>query len=268
MMMDVKNNELISECEELLVLLKQLHKDTPILEKQHKSLKQAFVSAQAKLESTIESSDAEMERIKNKILLEFSNECKLIVSEVLSSSQTQIGELLKKIQLEKTKLESLSEQCIASTIKLMSTIDEAKNVLNELSNQIYSSEHALKIQKKQDEISNSKKTSSKKYIQFDYGEILSGAEIWKKYHDKTATPIIVQAPTWKGDYCYIITDYDEVKNQVKGRLYLNGKPRITKVSPNGRKTFTGKTDFFPYKSPNEKSIIDCELKLSIEEYYS
>ena len=84
-----KDVEIITEYEELLVLLKKLHEDTPVLEKQHKSITKAFVSAQEKLESTIESSNEELEKAKKVILANFSNECKRIVSEVLSDAQKQ-----------------------------------------------------------------------------------------------------------------------------------------------------------------------------------
>ena len=56
-MTDKKDIELIGEYEELVVLLRQLHKDTPILEEQHQSINKAFVNAQEKLETTIASAN-------------------------------------------------------------------------------------------------------------------------------------------------------------------------------------------------------------------
>ena len=44
---------MLEEYEELIVLLRQLHSDVPVLEGQHRSIQQAFVSAQTKLENTI-----------------------------------------------------------------------------------------------------------------------------------------------------------------------------------------------------------------------
>ena len=61
--MVTKNDiDLIEEYEELIVLLRQLHDDVPILEKQHNSIKKAFKNAQEKLDSTIKSSEEEMRK--------------------------------------------------------------------------------------------------------------------------------------------------------------------------------------------------------------
>ena len=121
MMTDKQDIELIDEYEELLVLLRQLHKDTPILEKQHKSISQAFVAAQEKLNSTIASSGPEIGRVKEGILLEFSNECKSIVAELLSSSKAQTAELLNQIQVEKKNLEIITAESVNSIKKLTKT---------------------------------------------------------------------------------------------------------------------------------------------------
>ena len=96
------------------------------------------------------------------------------------------------------------------------------------------------------------------FIEFDYDEELSGAEIWEKYNGKTAIPIIVKMPSWTGDYCYVITNYDEDDNKVEGRIYKDGELYTQGRSPNGTRRFSGSTQFYIYQSPNEDSIVENE----------
>lgn len=265
-----KDIEILAEYEELIVLLGKLHEDTSVLEKQHQSLHNAFISAQHKLDSTIASSSLEMDKIKKQALSEFSAECKIIVSEIVSKAEEQAISTVKKIQTERKALEAIRTECDNATAQLTTTVEKAKSLLNELNNQASkikssnSQDVGIVQQHRQDALSQSNNPPIKKYIEFKYGEVLSGAEIWKKYNGKTATPIIVQAPTWTGDYCYVITEYDKTKSQVKGRIYLDGKPRSTKGYPEGKRTFTAKTEFIPYKSPNENSIILNELNIMLD----
>ena len=96
------------------------------------------------------------------------------------------------------------------------------------------------------------------FIEFDYDEELTGAEIWEKYNGRTAIPIIVKMSSWTGDYCYVITNYDEDDNKVEGRIYKDGELYTQGRSPNGTRRFSGSTQFYIYQSPNEDSIVENE----------
>ena len=98
------------------------------------------------------------------------------------------------------------------------------------------------------------------FIEFDYDEELTGAEIWEKYNGRTAIPIIVKMSSWTGDYCYVITNYDEDDNKVEGRIYKDGELYTQGRSPNGTRRFSGSTQFYIYQSPNEDSIVENELQ--------
>ena len=97
-----------------------------------------------------------------------------------------------------------------------------------------------------------------KYIPFNYDEVLTAAELWKKYNGRTKTPIIAQMPSWSGDYCMVFTDYDEETNRITGRIYKDGEIYESGRSPNGVRNFRASMDFYAYKSPNEKSILRSE----------
>ena len=98
------------------------------------------------------------------------------------------------------------------------------------------------------------------FIEFDYDEALTGAEIWEKYNGRTAIPIIVKMSSWTGDYCCVITNYDEDDNKVDGRIYKDGELYTQGRSPNGTRRFSGSTQFYIYQSPNEDSIVENELQ--------
>ena len=96
------------------------------------------------------------------------------------------------------------------------------------------------------------------FIEFNYDEELTGAEIWEKYNGRTAIPIIVKMSSWTGDYCYVITNYDEDDNKVEGRIYKDGELYTQGRSPNGTRRFSASTQFYIYQSPNEDSIVENE----------
>lgn len=98
------------------------------------------------------------------------------------------------------------------------------------------------------------------FIEFDYDEELTGAEIWEKYNGRTAIPIIVKMSSWTGDYCYVMTNYDEEDHKVEGRIYKDGELYTQGRSPNGTRRFSGSTQFYIYQSPNEDSIVENELQ--------
>lgn len=266
-MTNEKDLELIREYEELIILLKQLHEDTPVLEKQHESIREAFVKAQKRLDTSMKSSEKTLEEMKEKIKIDFSEECNAILADLMKSTQNQVSAWVAQIQTEKNDLMRIYEQCNSSLLKLDTASDRAEQILGALNSKVDSVKipyiYDDKTISKDKDVKSSKKVRTN--IEFNYDETLTGAEIWKKYKGATSLPIIVQAPTWTGDYCYVITEYDKAKKQVKGRIYLNGKLRTTKGYPNGHRTFTDKTEFKLYKSPNEQSIIINELELKIDD---
>jgi hypothetical protein len=106
-MIDKKDIELIGEYEELVVLLRQLHKDTPILEKQHQSISKAFINAQEKLETTIASANEEIAKAKKSIMAEFEADCRKFIEGLIVDAQSQATATMRKLQAERKSLELL-----------------------------------------------------------------------------------------------------------------------------------------------------------------
>ena len=98
----------------------------------------------------------------------------------------------------------------------------------------------------------------KEEVSINTEEVISASEMWYKYHGKISLPIIVKMDSWTGDYCYVITDYDEDDDRVSGRVYHNGELYTKGKSPNGHRTFKGSTQFSFYISPNLEDIVESE----------
>ena len=183
--MDNNDIKLINDYENLIVLLRQLHNDTPILEQQHKSIKKAFVDAQEKLETTIATSDKKIEKVKKAALTDFEKECKVIISGMLSDFQEQATKILKDIELQKTELNLLLSK-VDSAVTSLAT---AKAEL--MDGEIYSGKELIK--------------NFKSHINKDL--------IVKRISPKSGK-------TWENDYCMFITEFDEYR--LYGKIYLNG----------------------------------------------
>lgn len=219
-----KDITLIGEYEELLVLLRQLHKDTPILEKQHHSLKQAFVSAQEKLETTIASADEQITKSKQKILVDFEAECRKIINTILSDAQVQATETLKKIQTEKKSLEALLDKCDDAKLEIRTRLDEAKT-------------HPIK--RKQSDLVD--------------GEIYTGEELLEKFSSHIDKDLFVKrivaksGKPWNNDYCMLVTGIEETR--VFGEIYRDG------TMYEEHKGYSIYDSFMIYRGPSEKEIL-------------
>lgn len=95
-------------------------------------------------------------------------------------------------------------------------------------------------------------------VPFDYEEILSAKEIWDKYNGKTEIPIIIKMPSWTGDYCMVMTDYNEDDKMICGRMYRNGVLYSTPKYKDGMRRFSGDREFQIFKSEYEDEIADSE----------
>lgn len=219
-----KDIELIGEYEELLVLLRQLHRDTPILEKQHHSIKQAFVSAQEKMETTIAAADKQITKSKQKILADFESECQKIINTILSDAQTQAAETLKKIQTEKICLEALLNKCDGVKLEMKTRLDEAET---------------QQIKRKRSDLVD--------------GEIYTGEELLEKFSSHIDKDLFVKriiaksGKPWNNDYCMLVTEIEE--NMVFGEIFRDGNMYEE------NKGYSIYDSFMIYRGPSEKEIL-------------
>lgn len=224
-MVNEKDIELIGEYEELLVLLRQLHKDTPILEKQHSSISQAFVVAQEKLESTISSSGEEMNKLKKDVLADFEVECRKVVDDLFSEAQSNVASTLKRIQSEKKSLELLLSRVESAEALLENRIDEVK-----------------------------KTPGKRKKVELIDGEVYTGEELLKKYESHINKDLFVKrivaksGKPWNNDYCMLITEVDDTR--VYGEIYRDG------TMYEEHKGYSICDSFMIYRGPSEETILE------------
>lgn len=231
-MTNKKDIELIDEYEELLVLLRQLHNDTPILEKQHQSINNAFVRSQEKLESTIASANEEISKTKKNILADFEADCRKIVAASITEAQSQAALTLKKLQEERKGLELL--------------LSKLKNIETKLERV---------GEKLEQQVVDSKKQPAKlKKSELVDGEIYTGEELVKKFRthinkDLFVKRIVVKSGNpWKNDYCMLITGYDV--SSICGETYKDG------TMYEEHKEYPLHDSFMIYRGPSEQEIID------------
>lgn len=224
-MINEKDIELIGEYEELLVLLRQLHKDTPVLEKQHRSISQAFVVAQEKLESTIASSGKEINKLKKDVLADFEVECRKVVESLFSDAQSKAEETLKRIQSEKKSLELLLSRVESAEALLENRIDEVK-----------------------------KTPSKRKKVELIDGEVYTGEELLEKYESHINKDLFVKrivaksGKPWNNDYCMLITEIDDTR--VYGEIYRDG------TMYEEHKGYSIYDSFMIYRGPSEEAILE------------
>ena len=216
--------ETIEKYEDLIVLLRKLHADTPILEKQHKSIKQAFVIAQEKLETTIETSNDEIGEIKKKILTDFEKECRAIVTETITHVQEQATALIEKIQVEEKTLSSLLQKAEITSQQLSAQI----GTLPDRSNK-YSDEELID------------------------GEIYTGEELIGKFASYIDENLFVKrivgktGKPWNNDYCMLVTDFSDT--MIYGEIYKDGE------LSNESKGYSIYDSYMIYRGPSEKAIL-------------
>ena len=231
-MTDKKDIELIGEYEELVVLLRQLHKDTPILEKQHQSINKAFVNAQEKLETTIASANKEITKAKTSIMADFEADCRKIIEDLIADAQSQATATMKKLQTERKNLELL-----------LSKLENIETKLEGIGEQL---EHQIEDTKKQ--------PIKRKKSELIDGEIYTGEELVKKFSSHINKDLFVKrviAKTgnpWKNDYCMLITGYDDV--DICGETYRDG------TMYEEHKEYPLHDSFMIYRGPSEQEIID------------
>ena len=231
-MIDDKDIKLIGEYEELVILLRQLHEDTPILEKQHRSINKAFVNAQEKLESTIAAANEEIAKSKNNILADLETECRKIVSGLVVEAQFQAESTLKKLQAERKSLELL--------------LSKLENVEAKLANAEARIENQIADVKKQ--------PSKQKYSELIDGEVYEGEELIKKFFANIDKNLFVKrvlsksGQTWKNDYCMLITNINGSK--ICGEIYKDG------IMYEDQKEYPLKDSFMIYRGPSEEKILN------------
>ena len=227
-MTNEKDLELIQEYEELIILLKQLHEDTPVLEKQHKSIQEAFVSAQTKLEKTISSSNTEIKEVKEKILNEFRQECDEIFSESLESAKKQTEAMIKKIKSEE---KNISE--------LITRAEEASKRLSEVTTNIPLT---------------TSKTSTRTYKDnLVDGDIYTGEELVEKFIEHIDEDLFVKrivaktGKPWSKDYCMLVTG--SKGGSLCGEIYDNG------ILTKEYMSYSLDDKYMIYRGPSEKKIL-------------
>ena len=259
-MIDKQDIELLEEYEELIALLRQLHSDVPVLEKQHLSIREAFISAQAKLEKTIMESDAKLQQNKMQILTEFEKECTVITERVLVNMQTRLTELFKKA------LDDAKKECqrIAST-----TVTNAETAVRESLKEIEKKEKDVtKLLKKADSITqippspedNSKKRKPRmpSIPELEDGFECTGKQILEQFATHINRDLFVKrigkknGRAWNNDFCMFVTEVSE--GMICGDRYKDGDLYDEQVS-------YGDDDLFIiYRGPSEKTILKSRGK--------
>lgn len=230
-MMDEKDVKLIGEYEELLVLLRRLHEDTPILEKQHRSISKAFVNAQEKLELTIASADEQIAKSKKSILAAFEMDCRKIVKDLLEDAQSQVEVTFKKLQSERKELESL--------LSKLEKVEKKLEIAEE------------RLEKRTEDVE--RQTVKRPKIELIDGKIYTGEELIKKFSTHINKDLFVKrivaksGNPWKNDYCMLITDADETT--IYGETYKDG------IMFEDNKEYPLHDSFMIYRGPSEQDIL-------------
>ena len=231
-MIDKKDIELIGEYEELVVLLRQLHKDTPILEKQHQSISKAFVNAQEKLETTIASADEEIAKAKKSIMADFEADCRKFIEGLIVDAQSQATATMRKLQAERKSLELL-----------LSKLENIEKKLEGVGEQL---ECKIEDTKKQ--------PAKRKKSELIDGEVYTGEELIKKFSSHINKDLFVKrviarsGNPWKNDYCMLITNSDDIA--IYGETYKDG------VMYEEHKSYPLHDSFMIYRGPSEQEILD------------
>lgn len=231
-MSEITNESLLEKYETLILVVDDLQSKIVKLTKFYEQVKEKYNLYDAEVEKALN----EMRSTKKKVVDDI-NSTTTAAEKDLSKATTEIKKLLKDL--------SKASQEVTTVIK---TATEFELSFPDFEERL----STLEQQVKNGLVGNSN------YIPFDYDEVLSGAEIWEKYNGKTRKPIIVQMPSWSGDYCMVITDFDEETNKITGRMYKDGEPYSTGAYPRGIRTFQGYREFRVYESPNEDMILENE----------
>lgn len=199
------------------------------------------------------------EQVKEKYNI-YDSEVEKTLAEVSELRQSALSDIaLRKKETEKSindaalEIRKLVRQATEVSNELNESIKEAKATKIQIPN----FEERLKNVEVQLRAGGVNITN--KYIALDYDEVLTGTELWEKYNGKTYMPIIVQCTSWSGDYCMVVTEYDQEKVRLKGRVYLNGEQydRLKQSS------FSASRPYKLYKSPNENAILENEKRYTI-----
>lgn len=231
-MSEINNESLLEKYETLILVVDDLQSKIVKLTKFYEQVKEKYNLYDAEVEKALN----DMRSTKKKVVDDINSTTNAAEKD-LSKATLEIKNLLKEL--------SKASKNVNAVIK---TASEFELSFPEFEERLSSLEQQVK----------NGIIGSSKYIPFDYDEVLTAAEIWEKYNGKTRTPIVVKASNWTGDYCMVMTEYNENTNRVAGRIYLNGQLHTAKGYPNGRRTFSGNSEFSVYESPNLDDILENE----------
>ena len=231
-MNEITNKFLLEKYETLISVVDDLQSKIVKLAKFYEQVKEKYNIYDEEVEKAL----SDMRSTKKSVIAE--------ISASVTSAEKDLGKATTEI---KTLLQDLSKasQNVTTVIKKASEFDLS---FPDFEKRLFNLEQQVK----------NGLVGTSHYISFDYDEVLTGVEIWEKYNGKTRKPIIVQMPAWKGDYCMVLTDYDEEANRITGRMYKDGEPYSTGAYPNGKRSFQGYREFKVYESPNEDLILEYE----------
>lgn len=251
-----KDVELLEEYEELVALLRELHNDVPILEKQHSSIKQAFVLAQEKLEKTATESGDEIQKKKDIILSEFEKECQKVAKNILFDLQRHMRESLDELANEfRKKCVEISEDAISNvetgTNKFMKEITAKEKELNTALKKVeVVSQQSTQIVEK-----SKKRTTQTVDLdpQLKDGLHCTGRHLSEEYSKHINKDLFVKrvgrknARPWNNDFCMFVTEVDNGK--IYGDRYKDGELYDEHIGYD-------LSDFFMiYRGPSEKKIL-------------
>lgn len=249
-MANKKDIELLEEYEELIALLRQLHDDVPVLEKQHRSIQQAFVSAQTKLEKTIAESDAEMQKKKKQILAEFEKECNAVAERVLLNLQSKLTSAFEDAFVDVQK---------ACDTIAKATLNDAETRAASLLKEVQEKEKNVNaLLKKAEIVAQQSAASPTKHkevseAQLEDGLECTGKELSQRFHAHINKDLFVKrigkrnGRAWKRDTCMFVT---EISN---GMIY--GDKYIGETLSDERVGYDVTDLFVIYRGPSEKAIL-------------
>ena len=260
-MSDKRDVDILEEYEELIVLMRQLHDDVPILEKQHKSIRNAFVSAQAKMEKTIDSAGDEIRHHKGEILAEFEAECKDTAESFLSDFQVRVKNLLQ------TMLAEFEEQC---RIVSDEVLDDAEVRAEELLEEVQKTERSVHTllsattsaaQRVPASVEVPKKRTDKPVKAeplLEDGYRCTGVELYQKFASHFNKDLFVKrigrknGRAWNNDFCMFVIEVSDGK--LYGDRYKDGDLYDEQVG------YELEDLFEIYSSPSEKMILKSRGK--------
>jgi len=211
--------------EDLVRILKEINKEAPKIKEMYSSFQKELKEKNTILNNAIANAKTEINRA------EISGTKN--ISELSTTRKQQIDACLKELEEVVKRAEDLQETLGIS----VDSIQEFEERIEDFETDIESLKKEVKKQKSlykslEERVSSLEENISAEdpdeeddedsNVEIDYDEILPAFKIYNKYKD-SVNPIIIEKPTYRGDFCFMIKEINSVTRRFTGNYYRNGK---------------------------------------------